>query len=434
MPDYNSSEYGNEGGRVNESSEDDPPMSRLFVFCDKSHTENDIRHSFSPFGRIEDIKIIKEKDTGENKGFAYVKFGKTSDAAKAQEELHGCIIGNSSDRPLRVFVAASRSQGANKSQKIEQEQCVRLFIQCPNATEQELREEFKRWGPVENVVLIRHKDTGNPKGFGYIRYTKFHHAALAFENCPTKYKAKFAEPKSAKRPSEDPHVSDAKHETSQLLRLKNNETSQPTSLNVVVSKTIKQDQLWRLFDIVPGLDYCQILKEGDYNNEAIVVYHNPESAIYAKEKVHGFEYPVGERIIVKLSEMSSANIDTSFIEKHTKRDTFCSVPLPQAQPMAPSDAPVAKRLFMIMPTTVPIAILKNIFSCWSGLIDLYFLPNKSCGYVKYAEAESALKAMEALSGAEICGTKIKIVEAEEQVKNDTKNGNDDVSRKRMRRN
>lgn len=34
----------------------------------------------------------------------------------------------------------------------------------------------------------------------------------------------------------------------------------------------------------------------------------------SREKVHGFEYPVGERIIVKLTDMSSANIDTSFIE------------------------------------------------------------------------------------------------------------------------
>ncbi|XP_073842484.1 RNA-binding protein 45-like [Musca autumnalis] len=431
MPDY--SEHGNEAGRAPEASEDDPPMSRLFIFCDKSHTENDIRKSFSPYGLLQDVKIIKEKDTGENKGFAYVKYAKTSEAAKAQEELHGSIIGKS-DRPLRVFVAASRSQGANKSQKIEQEQCVRLFIQCSKEVdEQELRNEFKIWGPVESVTLIRHKDTGNPKGFGYIRYTKFYHAALAFENCSPKYKAKFADPKNSKRHTEEQYSEKA--EPSQLLKLKRGEQSQPTSLNVIVSKTIKQDQLWRLFDIVPGLDYCQILKEGDYNNEAIVVYHNPESAIYAKEKIHGFEYPVGERIIVKLSDMSSAHIDTSFIEKHTRKETFCSVPLPQSHPMAPAESQVAKRLFMIMPTPVPVAILKNIFCCWPGLIDLYFLPNKSCGYIKYADKESALKAMETLSGAEICGTKIKIVEAEEQVKHDgSKNAGDDGSRKRMRRN
>lgn len=158
-------------------------------------------------------------------------------------------------------IAFSRSQGANKSQKIEQEQCVRLFIQCPKeAGEQELRDEFKQWGPVESVTLIRHKDTGNPKGFGYIRYTKFYHAALAFENCSAKYKAKFADPKNPKRSTED-HFSD-KSEPGKMLNLniKKTEQSQPTSLNVIVSKTIKQDQLWRLFDIVPGLDYCQILK------------------------------------------------------------------------------------------------------------------------------------------------------------------------------
>lgn len=103
MPDC--SEHVNEPGRGSETSEDDPPMSRLFIFCDKIHTENDIRKSFSPYGLLQDVKIIKEKETGENKGFAYVKYAKTSEAAKAQEELHGSIIGKS-DRPLRVFVAA----------------------------------------------------------------------------------------------------------------------------------------------------------------------------------------------------------------------------------------------------------------------------------------------------------------------------------------
>lgn len=180
---------------------------------------------------------------------------------------------------------------------------MRLFIQCPTElNEQDLRDEFKKWGPVENVVLIRHKDTGKPKGFGYIRYTTFYHAALAFENCSSKYKAKFADTKSSKQTSSS--MQESRDEESQLSRLKKTDTSQSTSLNVVVSKSIKQDQLWRLFDIVPGLDYCQILKgmsnfnsskiivcfiihrynsisESELNNEAIVVYHNPESAIYA---------------------------------------------------------------------------------------------------------------------------------------------------------
>lgn len=57
---------------------------------------------------------------------------------------------------------------------------------------------------------------------------------------------------------------------------------------------------------------------------------------------------------------------------------------------------------------LPHSILKNIFSCWKGLIDVYLLPNKNCGYVKYSERESAQKAIGVLNGAEICGTKIKV--------------------------
>merc|ERR1712012_782316 len=87
-------------------------------------------------------------------------------------------------------------------------------------------------------------------------------------------------------------------------------------LSVVASSGINQDQLWRLFDLVPGLDYCELkrqdLRNGGaggrerQNNKAwgVVVFNNPQSATYAKEKLHGFEYPPGHRLIVKFEEMN----------------------------------------------------------------------------------------------------------------------------------
>lgn len=33
--------------------------------------------------------------------------------------------------------------------------------------------------------------------------------------------------------------------------------------------------------------------------QAIAVYSSPQAAAYAKEKLHGFEYPPGQRLIVK---------------------------------------------------------------------------------------------------------------------------------------
>lgn len=41
-------------------------------------------------------------------------------------------------------------------------------------------------------------------------------------------------------------------------------------------------------------------------------------------------------------------------------------------------------------------------------MDVYLLPNKNCGYVKYADQNSAINAMQTLHGAEICGTRIKV--------------------------
>ncbi|XP_013106806.1 RNA-binding protein 45 [Stomoxys calcitrans] len=463
--------------RGGDAHEDEPPMSRLFIICNKAHQEEDFREAFSRFGEIEDIWVVKDRNTGENKGIAYIKYSKTSDAARAQEEMNGKSIGN---RTLKVLVAANRNQGSSKSDN-EHEKYVRLFIVCPKtATEDDLRQEFSQWGPVENVTLVRDKQTGNPKGFGYIRFPKFYDAAVAFENCPQHYKAMFAEPKGSTQRNRDQFGRDDNgmmgggrggsnggggfgggnmggmpmrggpgggnfnngfndwgnnsfnNNMSQFMGMQNTQSvSQPTCLEVIASNCVNQDQLWRLFDIIPGLDYCQIVREHDpRTNEALVVYDNPEAAIYAKDKLHGLEYPLGERLIIQVSGLSgNTHIDTSFIDRRPKKDSICNVPLPEAQPLASCDAPVAQRLFIVLAANLPVSILKNIFSCWRGLIDVYLLPNKNCGYVKYADRESAQSAMRALHGAEICGTKIKVLKAEERG-----GGDDDDGRKRMRRN
>lgn len=51
-----------------EEQDDEPPMSRLFIICNKTNTEDEFRESFSKFGTIEEIWIVKDKLTGEHKG------------------------------------------------------------------------------------------------------------------------------------------------------------------------------------------------------------------------------------------------------------------------------------------------------------------------------------------------------------------------------
>ncbi|XP_055911311.1 RNA-binding protein 45 [Eupeodes corollae] len=451
MSDFRSSYRDDQNSRSNSNSNsnkrDEPPMSRLFIIGNKENTEDELRDAFCRFGEIEDVWVVKDKKTGDNKGIAYVKFAKTSEAAQAQEEMNGKRIGKL-ERPVKVIVAANKSQGRTDN---EPDRYVRLFIVVPkNATEEDIRAEFEKYGDVASVSVMQDRQTGTSKGFAYVRYDRFYHAALAFENCPGKYKAVFAEPKLSRnrdsgRDGRDGHrdesfnryndwgngsssnsqINNSSSEMATFLKMQNSVDQMTTTLDVICSSSVNQDQLWRLFDIVPGLDYCQITREdGPRTNEATVAYNTPEAAIYAKEKIHGLEYPVGERMIVKFSVINP-RLDNSMMDVPNSRsernhNAICSVNLPPAAPMASPDAQVARRLFIVLSSSIPQAILKNVFSCFGSLIDVYLLPNRNCGYVKYARDESAQNAIDTLNGVEICSSKIKVMDAEEPSENNRK--------------
>ncbi len=50
-------------------------------------------------------------------------------------------------------------------------------------------------------------------------------------------------------------------------------------------------------------------------------------------------------------------------------------------------------------------LVQDVFGRFGGLIDIYLLAGKTCGYAKYANRESAEKAVATLHGQEICGNR-----------------------------
>lgn len=172
---------------------------------------------------------------------------------------------------------------------------------------------------------------------------RFSHAAKAFESCDSKYRAVFAEPKTNSRSSNsatmerssnvggrfDDNTSPAfganslnhsisgsgasigslapTNKRSMLndyatfmssavnpANFNNSSSSSSTNngvaassnefqLNIICSSSINQDQLWRLFDIVPGLEYCHITGDcGRNSNYATVAYCTFDAAQYAR--------------------------------------------------------------------------------------------------------------------------------------------------------
>lgn len=188
-------------------------------------------------------------------------------------------------------------------------------------TDSELQQEFSKFGPIEYVTVVKDRLTNESKGFGYVKFKKVSSAARAFEECDRKYKAVFAEPKRPKPDHNDvkynnglsaaysdsgpSYISSNFNKSSISLEIAANYPNPDgyTRLQVIAHPALNQDQLWKLFDIVPGMDYCHLKPDTryrmPYRGQAVVVYNNPSAAAYAREKFHGFEYPPGHRMIVK---------------------------------------------------------------------------------------------------------------------------------------
>ena len=60
-----------------------------------------------------------------------------------------------------------------------------------------------------------------------------------------------------------------------------------------------------------------------------------------------------------------------------ERLSFCSVPLPLPKPWSQKTSQTAERLFFVsQPDAFPEKYLRDVFSRFAGLIEVYFIPSK----------------------------------------------------------
>jgi cold-inducible RNA-binding protein len=73
-----------------------------------SVTESELRQIFEPYGSIESVQIIMDRDTGRSKGFAFVEMTNAEEAQAAIAALNGQESGG---RVLTVNEARPRPEG-----------------------------------------------------------------------------------------------------------------------------------------------------------------------------------------------------------------------------------------------------------------------------------------------------------------------------------
>ncbi len=70
-------------------------------------TEEDLRTLFGQAGTVTSVELIKDRDTGSSKGFAFVEMSSQVEAEKAITTLNGYSLDN---RQIKVSVARPREE------------------------------------------------------------------------------------------------------------------------------------------------------------------------------------------------------------------------------------------------------------------------------------------------------------------------------------
>lgn len=73
-----------------------------------SATEEELKTLFGQAGTVTSVAVIKDRETGRSKGFAFVEMSTADEAQKAISMLTGHMLGG---RDLRVSIARPREEG-----------------------------------------------------------------------------------------------------------------------------------------------------------------------------------------------------------------------------------------------------------------------------------------------------------------------------------
>jgi RNA recognition motif-containing protein len=74
-----------------------------------STTEDELRQLFEPFGQVDRVSIMTDRDTGRSRGFGFVEMASNEDGEKAITALNGSQVGG---RTLNVNEARPKTERA----------------------------------------------------------------------------------------------------------------------------------------------------------------------------------------------------------------------------------------------------------------------------------------------------------------------------------
>ncbi|WVW81298.1 hypothetical protein I302_103289 [Kwoniella bestiolae CBS 10118] len=166
------------------AEDEEEASTNVFVGQLSWNVDNDwLKSEFEDCGEVVSARVVFDRDSQRSRGFGYVEFADLESSAKAIEKNGHEVDG----RAIRVNYATQRNpqQAVEKRAKAFGDQqsppAETLFIGSLSfsITEDQIYEAFGEHGDVQSVRLVTDRETGAPKGFGYVQFGDVEQATAA---------------------------------------------------------------------------------------------------------------------------------------------------------------------------------------------------------------------------------------------------------------
>ncbi|CAN8284455.1 unnamed protein product [Cochlearia groenlandica] len=132
-------------------------------------SEEALVEHFSRYGVVLGAVVAKEKDTGQSRGFGFVRFGNEFDFVNALGVSH-YILGRLVD--VRKAIPKHEQIKIQHPQQPQNNGGKKLFVGglSPTTTEDEFKSYFEKFGETTDVVVMHDGLTNRPRGFGFVTF------------------------------------------------------------------------------------------------------------------------------------------------------------------------------------------------------------------------------------------------------------------------
>lgn len=181
------------GSPSSQDSSDGPKQqTNLFInYLPPDLDDAGLRHSFSPFGEIENCKVMLDLNTGESRCFGFVKFKTRDQANRALQAMNGQKLGN---KTLVVKFADTTNDSIGTPSN-------NIYVKnlSPTMSLQELEGLFSAYGKIQECKVLKgilhladchvpslmlipvDAYTNQSRGMAFVRYTNVDEARSAIQ-------------------------------------------------------------------------------------------------------------------------------------------------------------------------------------------------------------------------------------------------------------